>query len=88
MMLANPDPVRRDPVQHAEQMGPAARPETEALIQRVIAEKFGGHGNCSLPETGDHFIDPGSAFTRVRQYAFVHGLPDRDARYGFLGGFV
>jgi hypothetical protein len=68
------DPVRRDPVQHAEQMRPAARPETEALIQRVIAEKFGGHGNGSLPETEDQFIDPGSAFARVQQYAFAHGF--------------
>jgi hypothetical protein len=72
MMPANRDPVR--PLQHAENMRPAARPETEALIQRVIAEKFGGHGNCSLPETGDQFIDPGSAFARVQQYAFAHGF--------------
>jgi hypothetical protein len=55
-------------------MRQAARPVTEALIQPVIAEKFGGCGNCSIPETGDQYIDPESAFARVQQYAFFHGF--------------
>ncbi|KAA8905883.1 hypothetical protein FN846DRAFT_907241 [Sphaerosporella brunnea] len=49
-----------------------AAPETERLIQQVIAESFGG--DASIPYEGEKFSDPESALQRLKQYAFAQGF--------------
>lgn len=57
-----------------QQKRPRVDDETEALIEHVVMNKFGGHDKCKLPANFTLFSSLEDAKEQLQRYALVNGF--------------